>query len=268
MTAQAQERLLYQGAEVGMCTQPLGDYFVMGGIRPQFELHCTALWRRYIGRWEIVDDRLYLIDLSGTLEDGTEASVATVFPDFPERVFAHWYTGTIRIPQGEMLKYFHAGYGSTYERDLFLEVVRGVVVSTRVQHNSKSEPDDVPEDYATDEDGPVKIFPLIEEERGFVVGHDQLQERLSVQEIEAREMVHDPLCAVPNLPFGHLNAVWCRYLEGLADGDELWSFTARWQHKWGKQEHREGYVLIQNGNPGDHILTVWEDPEEQRDFDR
>lgn len=31
------------------------------------------------------------------------------------------------------------GYGSTIERDLFLDVERGVVVATRVQHNGVAE---------------------------------------------------------------------------------------------------------------------------------
>ena len=103
MTAQIAERLRYQGEDVAMCTNPLSDFFAMGGFNPRFESNSTALWRGYVGRWEIVDGRLYLVELHGTLEDGTEASVATIFPDFPDRVFAHWYSGTIRIPQGKQL---------------------------------------------------------------------------------------------------------------------------------------------------------------------
>src|SRR5690606_1599815 len=108
---------------------------------------CTALWRGYTGDWEIVDERLYLVGLQGSLEDGTEASVATFFPEFPDRVFAHWFSGTIRVPQGKMLEYLHHGYGSTYERDLLLELDHGVVTSTTVRHNGTSEDDDAPEGY-------------------------------------------------------------------------------------------------------------------------
>lgn len=61
---------------------------------------------------------------TGPLEDGTPASLASVFPEFPERVFAHWYSGTRRIPQGRRLQYVHMGYGSTCERDLLLEIER------------------------------------------------------------------------------------------------------------------------------------------------
>ena len=135
MTAQIAERLHYQGEDVGMCTEPLSDYFAMGGVNPHFWSHSTALWRGYVGSWEIVDDRLYLVGLSGNIKGKADATLATIFPDFPDRVFAHWYSGTIRIPQGKQLKYVHLGYCSTFERDLFLDIERGVIVATRVRHN-------------------------------------------------------------------------------------------------------------------------------------
>ncbi len=49
-----------------MCTNPLSDFFAMGGFNPRFESNSTALWRGYVGRWEIVDGRLYLVELHGT----------------------------------------------------------------------------------------------------------------------------------------------------------------------------------------------------------
>ena len=67
MTAQIAERLRYQGEVVAMCTNPLSDYFAMGGFNPRFELNSTALWGGHVGRWEIVDGGLYLVQLHGTL---------------------------------------------------------------------------------------------------------------------------------------------------------------------------------------------------------
>jgi hypothetical protein len=154
MTAQFSERLRYEGEDLSMCTNPLGDFFAMGGLNPGFESNCTALWRGYVGSWEIVDGRLYLINISGTLEGGGEASLASVFPEFPDRVFAHWYSGTIRIPQGKMLEYVHMGYGSTYERDLHLEIERGVITNTTVRENGTA-PEDSPEGY---EVGAMTVF--------------------------------------------------------------------------------------------------------------
>ena len=98
-----------------------------------------------------------------TLEDGTDATLATVFPDFPDRVFAHWYSGTIRIPQGKQLQYVHMGYGSTFERDLFLEIERGVIVATRVRHNGTAQFDDAPEGYKV---GAMTVWPRTGKDEG------------------------------------------------------------------------------------------------------
>ena len=61
MTAQFGESLHYDGREMSMATHPLGDYFALGGVNPGFGLDwpmdCTALWRGYIGSWEIVGGR-------------------------------------------------------------------------------------------------------------------------------------------------------------------------------------------------------------------
>lgn len=135
MTAQISETLFYEGEELGLCTEPLGDYFALVGLESPFEPNCSTLWRGYVGTWEIVQSRLYLVDLTGTLRDGTDANLALLFPGFPERVFAHWYTGTMRAPQGKQLRYRHQGYASTYERDLLIAVAKGVVVGTEVRDN-------------------------------------------------------------------------------------------------------------------------------------
>ena len=155
MTAQIGEELHYEGRVVTMCTEPLGDYFVFGGARPEFDFNCTALWRGYVGTWEIREGRLYLVRLSGTLKDGGHANLATIFPGFPERVFAHWYTGALRIPEGKMIEYIHMGYASTYERDLMIQIEKGVVTGTHVRNNGTSENSSAPEGYGI---GAMTVF--------------------------------------------------------------------------------------------------------------
>ena len=103
--------------------------------------------------------------------------------------------------------------------------------------------------------------------RAFAVQRADLRERLSLADAEARERVHDPLQAVPNLPFGHLNTAWkalCRdWRDGVADavgdadtGDELWSFSTLWEDDRGWREQRGGYVIVRCGQPGRFILTT------------
>jgi hypothetical protein len=67
-----------------------------------------------------------------------QVTLDSLFPGFPERVFAHWYSGVLSIPQGAMTQYVHMGYLSTYERDLFIAVENGVVVDTQLRINNVS----------------------------------------------------------------------------------------------------------------------------------
>ncbi len=48
------------------------------------------------------------------------------------------------------------GYGSTLERDLFLDVERGVVKNTRVRHNGTAESESAPDGYDV---GAMTVFP-------------------------------------------------------------------------------------------------------------
>ena len=95
-----------------------------------------------------------------------------------------------------------------------------------------------------------------EEKHEFAVESTHLQERLTITQIEAREVVKDPLSAVPNLPFGHLNAVWNIFIESVGADDELWSFTAPGQNSWGRDELRTGYIVVRNGVLGAHFITM------------
>lgn len=93
-------------------------------------------------------------------------------------------------------------------------------------------------------------------ERDFSVDPAELVEKLSVEAIEEREMVYDPLNAVPNLPFGHLNPVWCRFLGRRPADCELWSFSSERERSYGQREYRSGYVAVVDGIPGPYIYTV------------
>ena len=157
MTAQIAEEISIDGETFAMCTEPLAAYFELGGNQFKFAATCTALWRGYVGRWELLNDRLYLVGLSGTLEDGTEATLASIFPDYPLRVFAHWYSGEVRMPQGNLLNYVHGGYASTYERDQFITFDRGVAVARNTTVNGVATGSDDSEGY---EIAAMTTFPI------------------------------------------------------------------------------------------------------------
>jgi hypothetical protein len=136
MTAQFSELLMLEGKQHALCSYPLASYFALGGESVAFRASSTALSRGYIGTWEILDQRLYLIRLQGWLQAESPVSLETVFPGYPQRVFAHWFSGTLRLPQGQLLHYVHGGFGSCYEQDLLIDFDQGVVSQTTLRHNS------------------------------------------------------------------------------------------------------------------------------------
>ena len=147
MTAQFSELLMLEGKQHSLCSYPLASYFALGGESVAFRASSTALSRGYIGTWEILDQRLYLIRLQGWLEDESPVSLETVFAGYPQRVFAHWFSGTLRLPQGQLLHYVHGGFGSCYEQDLLIDVARGVVTAKRVRVNGFSDEASAREGY-------------------------------------------------------------------------------------------------------------------------
>jgi hypothetical protein len=55
-----------------------------------------------------------------------------------------------------------------------------------------------------------RASPDLVERPAFRVRTEDLQRRMSIGEIESAEVIRDPLGAVPELPFGHLNRPWTR----------------------------------------------------------
>lgn len=136
--AQVPECLIHQGEVYAMTCEPLGAYFERVGHTPSFLADPTSPWRGYVGDWELVDGRLYLVKIRARYEDGDPVRLSDLFPGFHDRVFAHWFSGDVRVPRGELLDAVHAGHTSLYERDLFFRMDCGVVARSWVCQNSKS----------------------------------------------------------------------------------------------------------------------------------
>jgi hypothetical protein len=135
MTAQAGERLFYKGEETWMAAEPLNQY-LQNRNDIKFISPSTACWRGYTGQWEIKDNKLYLIGLKAYIEGYREVDLSYLFPR-QKQVIADWFSGKIRVPQGEMLDYVHMGYASLYERDLILEIKNGELVNEYVVENEE-----------------------------------------------------------------------------------------------------------------------------------
>jgi hypothetical protein len=89
----------------------------------------------------------------------------------------------------------------------------------------------------------------------FKVQRKHLVHRLSIREIEERERIHDPMRAVPAVPFGHLNGVWRTLTADMEAGEELWYFSALAPMHGGERVQRTGYVRWLRGKSQGHIVS-------------
>ena len=85
MTAHNAEKLRYQDEDVAMCTNPLSDYFAMGGANPRFKSNCTALWRGCVRLESEFDVGQLCIWSSCTAP--WKIGLPPIFPDFPGQSF-------------------------------------------------------------------------------------------------------------------------------------------------------------------------------------
>jgi hypothetical protein len=134
MTAQIREIIYYKGEKTVMATEPLSSYLQSRkGIC--FNARSSACWRGYLGIWKINDKRLFLVKLNGYIDkDYKEVELEYIFSGKKE-VFADWFSGKIRISQGELLQYVHMGYSSVFEKDLFLKFKDGVLIDEETIDN-------------------------------------------------------------------------------------------------------------------------------------
>lgn len=142
MTAQVSEKLIYKSQQLNLCAEPLFTYLETIRSDLKFVAHSSSNWRGYVGTWCIEDGRLYLAKLNGTVRNGDAErtiDLGYLFPDYPDGVFAHWFSGELRCVQGGLLKYVHMGYSSTYEKDLFIHIQNGVVMGDREIVNGVAE---------------------------------------------------------------------------------------------------------------------------------
>lgn len=136
MTAQVHEKLVIDGqpASMAFCPPiPANHPRIVELNETEVDrdapsiIHSTACWRGYIGSWEIKDGRFYLVGLIGRLRFiGTEP------------LLADWFSGVLRIPQGEMLHYVHMGFGSIYEFEEHIKIEAGQITARqRIENRGK-----------------------------------------------------------------------------------------------------------------------------------
>jgi hypothetical protein len=91
--------------------------------------------------------------------------------------------------------------------------------------------------------------------QGLRLRREDLLHEVRLEEVEATERVHDPLGAVSDLPFGHLNAAWNRFIIGLDLDAELWSFRAKRATCGHDAQVWTGYALVRHGQPAEYFVV-------------
>lgn len=135
MTAQFTNNIFFEGREYSLASDPLKPYLEAKDIT--IEGYISGCWNGYISDWDIIDNKLYLIDVSPCYTDEEGERIMSMQYLFPgqDSVFAKWFSGELTIQNGELLNYVHMGYESTYEEHIYIKIKDGVVVDTRVEDN-------------------------------------------------------------------------------------------------------------------------------------
>jgi hypothetical protein len=139
-TAQLPDRLIYEGKEQALYSNPLESYYGKENPRPKFQMWHTANYRGYVATWEIDQGVLYLKAIRARM-DGKEVGLDYLFPGHPGRVEARWFSGRLRVPQGKMLHYVHQGYAQVFEQELFITIKDGKVMGTETIDNRDKFPE-------------------------------------------------------------------------------------------------------------------------------
>lgn len=156
-TSQFPDILIYNNEKLALTVNPLEPFLEKAGIRPRafFPIRnekdknsfvtSTACWRGYIAVFDISGDRLYLKEIEECHGD-RKAELKRMFKEKFQngRVFASWYTGTLRCPRGKMTKYVHMGYMSEFERELVIDIENGEVQAV---DEFKNPPIEIPDGY-------------------------------------------------------------------------------------------------------------------------
>lgn len=153
-TAQAPDVLIHDNKIYKLYSNPLSDYYKDKKDAPRFVIRpgvvSSGNWRGYVATWEIADNELFLRGLDSWLCDDSipgakpkcrQADLKELFGEksVKGKVLASWFTGELRIPDGERIEYVHMGYGSVYERDIIIKVEAGKVTGQTVIDNTQKE---------------------------------------------------------------------------------------------------------------------------------
>lgn len=141
MAAQLPDIIILHGERMDLYSNPLEQYWTFNKKKRPVFLASTMCKRGYVATWEILDKQLILRSIDGNIQRRSflfwkkmvRLSLNMLFKKAGSRsVIANWFTGKIRIPQGNRTLYVHNEYDSRFEREMVITIERGIVVKSVV----------------------------------------------------------------------------------------------------------------------------------------
>lgn len=137
-TAQIAERIIINGDTISMFSCPLEylphkEYEELDKMLDK-KYSSTALWRAYMGTWEIKNNQLYLLKVE---DKNGEIRVSHILQKYntPNGIKASWFSGIIKCIRGKNIQYVHMGFESVYEYETIYTIKKGKIVSSKNYHN-------------------------------------------------------------------------------------------------------------------------------------
>jgi hypothetical protein len=132
VTVQSAERLIYEGEEFYITSEPLSSYLKSIDLPSPLVAPNTACWRGYHASWVIDNKKLFLVGWTGYILDHWKVGIDYLFPG-KEIVFAEWFDKIIRIDLGNPLT------ERIYEGTRFLQFEKGILISDTSKWLTKKE---------------------------------------------------------------------------------------------------------------------------------
>lgn len=96
MCSQRLDRLTFNGKKYRIKTDPLFSYWNEQNPQPPMGCPSTGNYRGYYSSWEIIDNVLFLIDVTYKAPK-YNAGLFYVFPDSSGKIKATWFTGDLEV---------------------------------------------------------------------------------------------------------------------------------------------------------------------------
>lgn len=129
MEIQTQDVIYYKGNVYFLNSDPMESYGDRPDLPPDFTPVSTSIHKGFTTIWSIVQERLFIISLSGFRDEVEIVELEQVFPGCSGPVFATWFTGLLTLQSGRIVAHFYEGH--IYEREEILSVEKGLVTGKR-----------------------------------------------------------------------------------------------------------------------------------------